>query len=140
VTDKKGETKMTATTTRTFGIELEIVGISSEAAVAALVAAGKFQTRTLNLLTIGHTHEYVDLAFGVLLAQVRQRHRMQCPPELATIITIEMAEWAAKRGEVCHCTVLQRIYDFATWFEPQGVRIHKCWMTRQGIDAPHSFA
>ena len=36
--------------------------------------------------------------------------------------------------------MLQRIRDFAAWLEPQGVRIHNCWMTRQGIDAPHSFA
>ena len=41
---------------------------------------------------------------------------------------------------MCHCTVLQRIREFAAWLEPQGVRIHNCWMTRQGIDAPHSFA
>ena len=84
---------------------------------ATLVAAGKFQARAL-IAIVGHTHENVDLAFGVLVAEVLQRHRIQCPPELATIISIEMAEWAAKQGEVCHCTVLQRMRDFAAWLEP----------------------
>jgi hypothetical protein len=92
------------------------------------------------MLTVGHTHEGVDLALGVLLAKVTQRHRIQCPPELATIITIGTAEWAATRGEVCHCTALQRRRDFAVWLELRGVRIHNCWMTRQGVDAPHNFA
>ena len=108
--------------------------------MATLVAAGKFETCTLNFLEVGHTHEDVDLAFGVLLAKVIQRHRIQCPAELATMIEIEMASWAVNRGEECHCTVLHRIRDFYRWLEPQGIHIHNCWMTRQGIQAPHSFA
>ena len=47
---------------------------------------------------------------------------------------------AAEPGEVCHCNALQRIRDFATWLEPQGVCIHNCWMTLQGADALHRFA
>ena len=100
------------------------------------------------LLTVGHTHKDVDLAFGVLLAppqkiKVLQRHRIQCPLELAPVITIGTAEWAAKRGEVCHCIVLQRIRDFAAWLEPQGVTFvagrargltpHTAFHTRGGI-------
>ncbi len=108
--------------------------------LATLVAAGKFETCTLNFLEVGHTHEDVDLAFGILLAKVLQRHRVQCPDELATMIAIEMGIWAAGRGEECHCTVLHRIRDFYGWLEPQGIHIHNCWMTRQGIQAPHSFA
>jgi hypothetical protein len=108
--------------------------------LATLVAAGKFETCTLNFLEAGHTHEDVDLAFGILLAKVLQRHRVQCPVELAAMIEIEMATWAASRGEECHCTVLQRIRDFYGWLEPQGIRIHNCWITRRGTSAPHSFA
>jgi len=108
--------------------------------LATLVCAGKFETCTFNFLEVGHTHEDVDLAFGILLAKVLQRHRVQCPDELATMIEIEMANWAASRGEECHCTVLQRIHDFYEWLGPQGIHIHNCWMTRQGIQAPHSFA
>ena len=108
--------------------------------LATLVAAGKFETCTLNFLEVGHTHEDVDLAFGILLAKVIKRHRVQCPAELATMIGIEMTSWAENRGEECHCTVLHRIRDFYGWHEPQGIRIHNCWMTRQGIQAPHSFA
>jgi hypothetical protein len=108
--------------------------------LATLVASGKFETCTLNFLEVGHTHEDVDLAFGILLAKVLQRHRVQSPAELTTMIGLEMASWAANRGEQCHCCVLHRIRDFYGWLEPQGIRIHNCWMTRQGIQAPHSFA
>ena len=108
--------------------------------LATLVAQGKFETCTLNFLEVGHTHEDVDLAFGILLARVLQRHRVQCPAELATLIQIEMATWARSRGEDCQCTVLTRIRDFGAWLEPQGVHIHNCWVSRGGISAPHSFA
>ena len=73
--------------------------------LATLVAAGKLDTCTLNFLEVGHTHEGVDLAFGILLANVIQRHRIQRPAELATMVEIEMATWAVKsRGGVpLHC-------------------------------------
>ena len=108
--------------------------------LATLTAQFKFETCTLNFLEVGHTHEDVDLAFGILLARVLQRHRVQCPAELANLIQIEMATWARSRGEECRCTVLTRIRDFKAWLEPQGVHIHNCWITRGGISAPHSFA
>ena len=108
--------------------------------LATLVAAGKFDTCTLNFLEVGHTHEDVDLAFGILLAKVIQRHRVQCPAELATKIEVEMATWAGNRREECHCTVLHRVRDFKGWLGPQSIHIHNCWMTRHGISAPHSFA
>ena len=65
--------------------------------LAPLVAACKFHTCTLNCLTVGHTHEDVDLVFGVLLAKGIQSHRIPCPPELAIIVTFETAEWDATR-------------------------------------------
>ena len=55
----------------------------------------------------GHTHEDVDLAFGGLLAKVLQRHRAQCPVELATIIYIEMAPWLRIEGR-CVAALLRR--------------------------------
>ena len=108
--------------------------------LATLVAAGKFETATLNFLPVGHTHEDVDLAFGILLERVLKRYRVQCPDELATMIAVEMASWAGSRGEECHCTVLLRIRDFKGWMWPEGVHIHNCWVTRKDISAPHSFA
>ena len=56
--------------------------------LATLVAAGKFETATLNFLPVGHTHEDVDLAFGILLDRVLKRYRVQCPDELATMIAV----------------------------------------------------
>ena len=108
--------------------------------LANLTASFRFETSTLNFLTVGHPHEDVDLAFGVVLAIVLKRFRIQCPQELATMIEIGMADWAAKRGEECHCTVRHQILDFSTWLDGQGVVLHSCWVTRHGIQAPHSFA
>ncbi len=108
--------------------------------LATLVAMGKFETCTLNFLIVGHTHEDVDLAFGILLSCVLRRFRIQTPAELATMVEVGMGPWAAARGEECHCTVLHRIRDFGRWLAAEGIHIHNCWMTRAGIEAPHSFA
>ena len=32
------------------------------------------------------------------------------------------------------------ILDFKAWLDSQGVHMHNCWVTRSGIDAPHSFS
>ena len=50
--------------------------------LAHLVAADHFETCTLNFQTVGHTHEDTDLVFGILLASVLRRYRVQCPEEL----------------------------------------------------------
>ena len=48
--------------------------------------------------TGAHTHEDIDLVFGILLANVLRRYRVQCPEELSTMIEVGMSEWAAKYG------------------------------------------
>ena len=107
--------------------------------LAHLVAAGHFDTCTLNFLQVGHTHEDIDLVFGILLANVLRRYRVQCPEELCTMIEIGMADWAAKYGLECHCTVRDMILDFGAWLDHQGVHLHNCWVTRHNVQAPHSF-
>ena len=108
--------------------------------LAHLVGAGHFETCTLNFLPVGHTHEDIDLVFGILLANVLRRYRVQCPEELCTMIEIGMAEWAAKYGLECHCAVRHMILDFKGWLDHQGVHLHNCWVTRNDVQAPHSFA
>ena len=108
--------------------------------LAHLVAAGHFDTCTLNFLPVGHIHEDIDLVFGILLANVLRRYRVQCPEELCTMIEIGMADWAAKYGLECHCTVRDMILDFRGWLDHQGVHLHNCWVTRHDVQAPHSFA
>ena len=108
--------------------------------LAHLVAAGHFETCTLNFLPVGHTHEDIDLLFGILLAIVLRRYRVQCPQELSTMIEIGMNDWATKHGLECHCTVRTMILDFGNWLDHQGVHLHNCWVTRRDIEAPHSFA
>ena len=56
------------------------------------------------------------------------------------MIEIGMADWAAKYGLECHCTVQHMVLDFIGWLDHQGVRLHNCWVTRNDVQAPHSFA
>ena len=108
--------------------------------LAHLVGAGLFDTCALNFLPAGHTREDVDLVFGILLANVLRRYRVQCPAELCTMIEIGMADWAAKYGLECHCTAQHMILDFGGWLDHQGVHLHNCWATRNDVHSPHSFA
>ena len=108
--------------------------------LAHLVGAGHFETCTLNFLPVGHTHEDIDLVFGILLANVLRRYRVQCPEELCTMIEIGMRDWATKYGLECHCSVRDLILDFYGWLDHQGVHLHNCWASRQDVQAPHSFA
>ena len=108
--------------------------------LAHLVGAGHCDTCTLNFLPVGHTHEDIDLVFGILLANVLRRYRVQCPVELCFMIEIGMADWASKYGLECHCTVQLLVLDFGGWLDHQGVRLHNCWVTRSDVQAPHSFA
>lgn len=80
--------------------------------LAYLEGAGHFGTCTLNVLPVGHTHGCLDLVCGISLAHVLRRYRVQCPEELCTLIEIGMADWAAKYGLACHCTVRDMILDF----------------------------
>ena len=59
--------------------------------LAHLVGAGFFDTCALNFLPVGHTHEDVDLVFGILLASALRRYSVQCPSEFCTMIEIGMA-------------------------------------------------
>ena len=56
------------------------------------------ETCTLDFLPVGHTHEDIDLVFGILLAHVLRRYRVQCPEELSTMTEVGMSEWVAKYG------------------------------------------
>ena len=108
--------------------------------LSTLTASGRFETATLNFLPVGHTHEDVDLLFGILLAIILVRYRVQCPLELAVMIEAGMQEWAQNRGEECHCMVRDSILDFKAWLDAQGIHLHNCWVTRSDIEAPHSFS
>ena len=107
--------------------------------LATLVAMDNFETCTLNFLQVGHTHEDIDLTFGILLTDVLRRFRVQHPEELANMIEAVMGRHASSRGEECLCTVLARVRDYKAWLSDEGVHIHNCWVSRSGISAPHSF-
>lgn len=107
--------------------------------LATLVGKYKFKTATLNFLTVGHTHEDVDLMFGMLLALVLRRLRFQTPEDLVTNIRLGMAAPIASRGEELVCEHMTYIRNFKAWLCPQGIHLHNAFVTRQDIQAPHSF-
>ena len=107
--------------------------------LATLVGKYKFKTATLNFLIVGHTHEDIDLMFGILLAIVLRRLRFQTPDELVTNILLGMAAHIAARGEELLCEHITHVRDFKVWLCPQGLRVHNAFVTRKDIQAPHSF-
>lgn len=108
--------------------------------LSTLVGRGKFRTATLNFLPVGHTHEDIDLLFGILLSTVLLRQRFQTPDELAMHLQIGLAPYATAKGEELNCEILTHIRDFLQWMAPQGIKLHNAFVTRAGILAPHSFA
>ena len=50
--------------------------------LAYLVSKYKFASTNLFFLMVGHTHEDVDLMFGILLSLVLRRRTFQVPDEL----------------------------------------------------------
>ena len=107
--------------------------------LAVLLRKHKFVSVTLNFLQVGHTHEDVDQMFSILLALVLRRIRFQTPQELQHAIQAAMAAVVAVRGEELHVEMLSHIRNFKEWMAPLGIHLSNCFVTREGISAPHSF-
>ena len=90
-------------------------------------------------MTVGHTHADIDQIFSVLLSLVVRRHRFHTPDELVLEIQIAMRKVLADRPEVVSAVLLDEIFDFGAWLDAQGVHLHTAWVSRDGVDAPHSF-
>ena len=50
-----------------------------------------------------------------------------------------MAPLFAKRAEDMSATLLTHMFDFKTWLDPAGIHLHNAFMSRENVDAPHSF-
>ena len=61
------------------------------------------------------------------------------PEELATQIQIAMAGVFADRQEEVTASLLGCVFDFRAWLDAEGVHLHNCFMSREGVDAVHSF-
>ena len=107
--------------------------------LATLVGRKKFLSALLNFLIVGHTHEDVDQLFSVLLALVLRRHRYHTPDELITQIQIAMTGVFANRNEEVGASLLGSVFDYGKWLDAEGIHLHNCFMTREGVDAMHSF-
>ena len=107
--------------------------------LATLVGMTKFLSALLNFLIVGHTHEDVDQLWSVLLALVVRRRKFHTPEELVTQIQIAMAGVFADREEEVTASLLGSVFDFREWLDAEGVHLHNCFMSREGVDAVHSF-
>jgi hypothetical protein len=107
--------------------------------LAVLVGRYKFKTAILEFLRVGHTHEDVDFMFSLLLARVLRKVRFQIPNELCQAILAGMGPVVASKRCELACHLLSHVRDFKLWMGPLGIKIHNCWMSRNGKVAPHSF-
>jgi hypothetical protein len=107
--------------------------------LATIVAQKRFLSTLLNFLTAGHTHQDIDQIFSVLLSLVVRRHRFHTPDELVLEIQIAMRKVFVDRLEVISVVLLGEIFDFGAWLDAQGVHLHSAWVSRDGVDVPHSF-
>ncbi len=107
--------------------------------LATLVGRKQFLSALLNFLVVGHTHEDVDQLFSVLLALVVRRRRFHTPEELVTQIQIAMAGVFVQRTEEVSASLLGHVFDFGAWLDAEGIHLHNAFVSRAGVDAPHSF-
>jgi hypothetical protein len=107
--------------------------------LATIDANKNFLSTLLNLLIVGHTHEDIHQIFSVLLSLVVRRHRFHTLDELALEIQTAMRKVFVDRLEVVSVVLIGEVFDFGAWLDAQGVHLHNAWVSRDGVDAPHSF-
>ena len=107
---------------------------------AHLVPRFQFATVTMNFLMVGHTHEDIDQVFGLLAVKVVRRYRFEIAEDLASYMRAFLSPLFMVRGEEVRVTVQHTVRNFKTWLAAQSVVQYGCWGTRDGIEAPHSFA
>ena len=76
---------------------------------------------------------------GVFLALVIRRHTFHTPEEVVTQTQIAMASVFADRGEEVTASLLGSVFNFREWLDAEGIHLHNCFMSREGVDAMHSF-
>ena len=94
----------------------------------------------MNFLTVGHTHEDIDAIFALLLSRVLKRVRFQSPEELIGFIDAGLKPHFEQKKEQFWVNFLDHVYDYAQWMKPLCIHLFNAFVTREGIDAPHSFA
>ena len=61
------------------------------------------------------------------------------PEELVTQNQIAMAGVSTDRPEEVAAYLLGCVFDVRAWLDAEGVHLHNCFMSREGVDAVHSF-
>ena len=50
-----------------------------------------------------------------------------------------MANVFAERDEEVTASLRGSVFDFRDWLDAEGIHLHNCFMSREGVDAMHSF-
>ena len=108
--------------------------------LAYLVCTFKFITCTINFLMVGHTHEDIDQLFALVLWLLVRKSGFETPLEILSFLKRELQSHIEAKGSVLEAVQLTAVHNFATWLWPLGLALSGAFLTRQGIEAPHSFA
>ncbi len=65
---------------------------------AYVVGQEKVSTAVMNFLTVGHTHEDVELWFGIITELLVRRRLWETPDEFARLLTQELSKYVEARG------------------------------------------
>ena len=88
---------------------------------------------------VGHTHEDVDQLFGVITALLVRKVHYETPSELLQYLRTSLDALFRAKGERLHVQHLTTIRQFGQWLQPIGRVLYNAFMTRNDIEAPHSF-
>ena len=108
--------------------------------VCLMVSQGVFDATLMNFLVVGHTHEDIDQLFAQLLTKVIKRVRFQTPEELCCHVQSNLQSYFKTKGECLWVSFLDHVHDFGHWLKPCGIHLHHAFVSRDNVDAPHSFS
>jgi hypothetical protein len=108
--------------------------------LAYLVCTFKFVTVTLNFLMVGHTHEDVDQLFALVLWLLVRKSGFETPAEILQFLKAQLQPYMDGKGSILEAVQITAVRDFCSWLWPLGLALAEAFATRQGIEAPHSFA
>ena len=105
-----------------------------------MVSQGIFDAVLMNFLVVGHTHEDIDQLFAQLLTKVIRRVRFQTADELCEHMQRNLQGYFEAKGEHLWVSILDHVHDFGHWLKPCGIQLHHAFVSRDNVDAPHSFS
>jgi hypothetical protein len=89
---------------------------------------------------VGHTHEDIDQLFGLMVQWLLRKRTWETPEQIMEYLESKKGPQFHSRGDGFQARRLGAVRDFKSWLEPLGCHLFNSFGTRDGIEAPHSFA